>query len=147
MWAKRPVVGLRHRAYSVWTGFPTREPSAILDMGTYRPPCILVVTDEPLIRHMVARLLTSEGYVPLVAERGEADFGSLAGASLALVIINTYRPDLNGSEAVARVSAAFPGVPVIHLEEALSGSFNVEGLMDSVRALSHSERRAVGRMA
>jgi DNA-binding response OmpR family regulator len=114
-------------------------------MGTYRPPCILVVTDEPLIRHMVARLLTSEGFVPLVAEGGEADFGSLAGASLALVLINTYRPDLNGTEAVARVSAAFPGVPVLHLEEALALPFNVEGLMDSVRALSHSERRTVGR--
>ena len=76
-------------------------------MRTYRPPCILVVTDEPLIRHMVARLLASEGYVPLVAEGGEADFGSLAGACLALVLINTYRPDLNGTEAVARVSAAF----------------------------------------
>jgi DNA-binding response OmpR family regulator len=108
---------------------------------------LLVVTDEPLIRHMVARLLASEGSAPLVAEGEEADFGSLAGASLALVLINTYRPDLNGTEAVARVSAAFPGVPILHLEEALSGSINVEGLMDSVRALSHSERRAVGRMA
>jgi DNA-binding response OmpR family regulator len=116
-------------------------------MDTHRPPCILVVTDEPLIRHMVARLLTSEGYAPLVADGGEADFGSLAGASLALVLINTYRPDLSGTEAVARVSAAFPGVPVLHLEEAPSGSFDVEGLMDSVRALTRSERRAVHRTA
>ena len=36
-------------------------------MSTYRQPCILVVTDEPLIRHMVARLLASEGYAPLGA--------------------------------------------------------------------------------
>jgi two-component system, OmpR family, phosphate regulon response regulator OmpR len=113
-------------------------------MGTHRP-CILVVTDEPLVRHMVARLLVSEGYVPLVAEGGESDFGSLAGASLALILINTYRPDLNGTEAVARVSAAFPGVPVLHLEEALSGTFSLDGLLLSLRTLTRSERRRVDR--
>jgi CheY-like chemotaxis protein len=115
-------------------------------MGIRRPPpCILVVTDEPLIRHMVARLLASQGYAPLVAEGGEADFGSLAGASLALVLINTYRPDLNGSEAVERVSAAFPGIPVLHLEEALSRAFNLDVLLESVRTLTQSERRKVAR--
>jgi DNA-binding response OmpR family regulator len=114
-------------------------------MGIRRPPCILVVTDEPLVRHMVARLLASQGYAPLVAEGGEADFGSLAGASLALILINTYRPDLNGSEAVERVSAAFPGVPVLHLEEALLREFSLDGLLQSVRTLTHSERRKVAR--
>jgi DNA-binding response OmpR family regulator len=108
-------------------------------------PCVLVVTDEPLIRHIVARLLASEGYVPLVADGGEADFGSLAGASLALILINTYRSDLNGTEAVERVSAAFPGVPVIHLEKALlgSGSGAVDDLLESVRTLTTSEHRAM----
>jgi DNA-binding response OmpR family regulator len=114
-------------------------------MGIRRPPSILVVTDEPLIRHIVARLLASQGYAPLVAEGGEADFDSLAGASLALILINTYRPDLNGSEAVERVSAAFPGVPVLHLEEALSRAFSVDGLLQSVRTLTQSERRQVAR--
>jgi DNA-binding response OmpR family regulator len=115
-------------------------------MDTHRPPRVLVVTDEPLIRHIVARLLVGEGYAPLVAEGGEADFGSLAGTSLALIVVNTYRPDLSGSEAVARVNAAFPGVPVLHLEEALSGSFSVDDLMHAVRVLSHSERRAAERV-
>jgi DNA-binding response OmpR family regulator len=114
-------------------------------MDTSRSQCILVVTDEPLIRHIVARLLVSEGYTPLLAEGGEADFGSLAGASLALILVNTYLPDVSGSEAVARASAAFPGVPVLHLEEALSGSSSVDGLLQSVRALTTSERRAIVR--
>jgi DNA-binding response OmpR family regulator len=110
-------------------------------------PCVLVVTDEPLIRHVVARLLTSEGYAPLVADGGEADFGSLDGASLALILINTYRPDLSGSEAVERVRAAFPGVPVLHLEEVLSrsGAGAVDDLLESVRTLTTSERRALDR--
>ena len=111
------------------------------------PPCVLVVTDEPLIRHIVARLLVTEGYTPVVVEGGEADFGSLAGASLALILVNTYLPDLSGSEAVARVSAAFPGVPVLHLDEALSESSYVDGLLQSMRALTTSERRAIVRPA
>jgi DNA-binding response OmpR family regulator len=115
-------------------------------MGTH-PPCVLVVTDEPLIRHVVARLLASEGYVALAADGGEADFGSFAGASLALILINTYRPDLSGTEAVERASTAFPGVPVLHIEEALSrsGAFDVDDLLQSIRALTTSERRQVER--
>ena len=46
---------------------------------------------------------------------------------------------------MARASAAFPGIPVIHLDEALSGPFNVDGLLQSVRALTHTERRRRGR--
>jgi DNA-binding response OmpR family regulator len=70
------------------------------------PPCILVVTDEPLIRHMVARLLASEGLWAVTAERGESDFEGFARIPLALILVNTYLPDLSGAEVVARVSAA-----------------------------------------
>jgi len=104
-------------------------------------PCILVVTDEPLIRHMVARLLASEGLLAVTAERGEADFEELARTPIALILVNTYLPDLSGEEIVARASAAFPGIPVLHLKEAPSGPFNVDGLLQSVRALTNTERR------
>jgi len=115
-------------------------------MDRSQPPCILVVTDEPLIRHMVARLLASEGLWAVTAERGEADFEGFARVPLALVLVNTYLPNLSGSEAIARVSAAFPGVPVLHLDEALSSTFSVPGLLQSVRSLTHSERRRVPRL-
>jgi DNA-binding response OmpR family regulator len=95
---------------------------------------------------MMARLLAIEGFVPVTAEGGEADFGCLAGAPLALVLVNTYRPDLTGAEVVARVSAFFPDVPVLHLEDsASSGSFDVAGLLQSVRTLTRTERRQVAR--
>jgi DNA-binding response OmpR family regulator len=114
-------------------------------MGKFQPPCILVVTDEPLIRHMVARLLASEGFGAVTAEHGEQDFEGFARIPLALILVNTYLPHLSGTEAVERVSAFFPGVPVLHLEEASSGSLGVDGLMWSVRALTSSERRQVVR--
>ncbi len=50
---------------------------------------------------------------------------------------------MTGTEAVARVTAAFPGVPVLHLEEALSGS--VKAMLESIRTLTHTERRQVAR--
>jgi DNA-binding NtrC family response regulator len=114
------------------------------------PPCILVVTDEPLIRHMVARLLASEGLRAMTAEQGEADFEGYARIPMSLVLVNTYLPDLSGEEVLARVSAAFPGIPVLHIDEALSsgtlpGSFNVEGMLRTIRNLTHSERRQVAR--
>lgn len=114
-------------------------------MGTSQPPCVLIVTDEPLLRHMVARLLASEGFGTVTAERGEQDFEGFARIPLALILVNTYLPHLSGAEAVARVRAFFPGVPVLHLEEASSGSLGVDGLMRSVRALTSSERRQVVR--
>jgi CheY-like chemotaxis protein len=114
-------------------------------MGKFQTPCILVVTDEPLIRHMVARLLASEGLWAVTAERGEADFEGFARFPIGLILLNTYLPNLSGSEIVARVSATFPGVPVLHLDEVLSGPFSVDGLLQSVRALTHTERRQVQR--
>jgi DNA-binding response OmpR family regulator len=114
-------------------------------MGKFQTPCILVVTDEPLIRHMVARLLASEGLWAVTAEHGEADFEGFARIPIALILVNTYLPDISGEQIVARVNASFPGVPVLHLDEVLSGSFSVDGLMQSVRTLTHTERRQVAR--
>jgi hypothetical protein len=90
--------------------------------------------------------LASEGLWAVTAERGEADFEGFARIPIALILINTYLPDLSGDEAVTRVSAAFPGVPVLHLDEVLSGPFSVDGLLQSVRTLTHTERRQLPRM-
>jgi hypothetical protein len=50
---------------------------------------------------------------------------------------------MSANDAVARAGAAFPGVPIVHLENALSGS--VDALLQSVRTLTHTERRQVAR--
>jgi hypothetical protein len=81
----------------------------------------------------------------VTAERGEADFERFARIPIALILVNSVLPDLSGNEAVARVSAAFPSVPVLHLDEILSGPFSVDGLLQSVRSLTHTERRQVAR--
>src|SRR5215217_7047320 len=90
-------------------------PKPRVAMGKLQPPCILVVTDEPLIRHMVARLLASEGLWAVTAERGEEDFADFVRIPVALILVNNYLPDLTSSETIGRISASFPGIPVLHL--------------------------------
>ena len=115
-------------------------------MGTSQPTWILVVTDEPLIRHIVCRLLATEGYWPLAAEEGESDFDRFAQFPLSMVLVNTYLPNLNGTEVVERVSSFFPGVPVLHLEEVATGAFDVDDLVRAIRARTTGERRKMARL-
>lgn len=115
-------------------------------MGTSQPTWILVVTDEPLIRHIVCRLLATEGYWPLAAEQGEADFDRFAQLPLSMVLVNTYLPDLSGTEVVERVSSFFPGTPVVHLEEVATGAFDVDDLVRAIREKTTGERRKLARL-
>ena len=68
------------------------QPQPGIRMGRFQTPCILVVTDEPLIRHTVARLLASEGLWAVTAEHGEADFEEFARVPVALILVNSYCP-------------------------------------------------------
>jgi CheY-like chemotaxis protein len=116
-------------------------------MRARQPQCILVVADEPVIRHMACRLLASQGYWAVAADGGERDFDTYSALPLALVLVNTYLPDLDGNAAVDRVKSFFPGVPVLHMEQTLRGGngFDVDDLLSSVRTLTRSERRLVPR--
>jgi len=117
-------------------------------MGAPHPPCILVITDEPVIRHMACRLLASEGYWAVAADGGERDFDTYVALPLSLIMVNTYLADLDGTGVVGRVKGFFPGVPVLHMEQPLSGRarFDVDDLLYSVRILTRSERRLVPRV-
>jgi CheY-like chemotaxis protein len=115
-------------------------------MTAPQPMRILVVTDEPLIRHIVCRLRASEGYWPLAAEEGEADFERLAQLPLSMILVNTYLPDLSGTEVVDRVSGFFPGVPELHLDEVATGAFDVDDLVRAIRTKTTGERRKVARL-
>jgi CheY-like chemotaxis protein len=117
-------------------------------MRARQPQCILVVADEPVIRHVACRLLESQGYWAVAADGGERNFGTYFALPLSLILVNTYLPDLDGNGAVDRVKNFFPGVPVLHIEQTLSGGngFDVDGLLYLVRTLTRSERRSVPRV-
>lgn len=64
-------------------------------------PCILIIDDEPQIRHFLRISLKTEGYELLEAENGESGLGLCARHSPDLVILDLGLPDMDGSEVLA----------------------------------------------
>lgn len=77
-------------------------------------PCILVIDDEPQIRHFLRISLKTEGYELLEAESGETGLGLCARHSPDLVILDLGLPDMDGSEVLAGLRE-WSSAPVIIL--------------------------------
>src|SRR5262245_34399916 len=74
---------------------------------------VLVVDDEPEIRHMLQEFLVSRGYDVLVADNGSAGLATLASAQPDLVLLDVSMPGMDGLETLGRMMALTPSVPVI----------------------------------
>jgi DNA-binding response OmpR family regulator len=59
---------------------------------------VLVVDDEPIVREVVVRYLTREGYETLEAADGDAARGVIEGADLDLVVLDVMLPGADGLE-------------------------------------------------
>lgn len=77
-------------------------------------PCVLIIDDEPQIRHFLRISLKTEGYKLLEAENGETGVGLCARYSPDLVILDLGLPDMDGSEVLAALRE-WSSVPVIIL--------------------------------
>jgi CheY-like chemotaxis protein len=80
---------------------------------------ILVVDDEPMVRALIARVLTDEGYevVPVADGRAALDAARKADAEFDLIITNNYVPGLTGAELIARIRQDFPRLPILHIDD------------------------------
>ena len=80
---------------------------------------ILVVDDEPMVRALIGRALTDEGYEVVAVANGRAALEETRGsrAGFDLIITNNYMPGLNGAELVARVRQDFPSLPILHVDD------------------------------
>ena len=80
---------------------------------------ILVVDDEPMVRALIARALTDEGYEVVAVADGRAALDAARGAEATfdLIITNNYMPGLNGAELIARVREDFPELPILHVDD------------------------------
>src|SRR5215210_6087623 len=80
---------------------------------------ILVVDDEPMVRALIARALTDEGYEVVAVADGRAALDAARGAAVRfdLVITNNYMPGLSGAELIARVRQDFPSLPILHVDD------------------------------
>ena len=89
---------------------PRRRPEA-------SPARILVLDDEPMIRHFVGRTLETAGYEVVVLTPPSGALGLLADARFDLVITNSIMPAATGAELVARIRKDFPDLPLIHMDD------------------------------
>jgi CheY-like chemotaxis protein len=109
---------------------------------------ILVVDDEPAVRHLLVRLLQEEGYEVVAVNDGEAGLTAARTARnpYDLVITNNCMPRMSGAELVAHLQALYPGLPILHLDDLSrpqAGEVSVPTLFKpfSLDALSETVRR------
>jgi CheY-like chemotaxis protein len=113
---------------------------------------ILVVDDEPMVRALIARALTDEGYEVVAVANGRAALDAARGAEVSfdLIITNNYMPGLTGAELIARVRQDFPDLPILHVDDiarrgrvehlpedipTIYKPFSIASLRDAVRRL------------
>jgi DNA-binding response OmpR family regulator len=80
---------------------------------------ILVVDDEPMVRALITRALTDDGYEVVAVANGRAalDAARQATAEFDLIVTNSYMPGLTGPELIARVREDFPDLPILHVDD------------------------------
>ena len=80
---------------------------------------ILVVDDEPMVRALITRALTDEGFEVVAVANGQAalDAARRAQAGFDLIITNNYMPGLTGPELVSKVREDFPDLPILHVDD------------------------------
>ncbi len=74
---------------------------------------ILVVDDDPSVREMLARVLASEGYLPVTAGDGVKALEIAAAMPIDLVLLDLNLPQKSGWDTFERLSSDNPLLPVI----------------------------------
>lgn len=103
---------------------PCITPIKKMDQGTKQPhhlskgsETVLVVEDDPVVRHMVTALLEKYGYRVLAAEDGEAGLELFRSQPepIHLILSDVIMPRKNGIEMGREIRAAHPDMPMVFM--------------------------------
>lgn len=85
--------------------------------GRRSPRTILLVEDDPVVRHVVRLVLELEGDIILEARDGDDALAILGGyhGDLDLLLTDVMMPGLSGAEVCDRVRAGRPGLPTLFI--------------------------------
>ena len=88
-------------------------------------PCVLIVDDEPGMLDTLNDVLQAQGYDVHTANSGEAAILVIAAAICrSVVLMDIKMPGVNGVEAMLRIRALAPDVPIVlmtaHMSDALA---------------------------
>jgi CheY-like chemotaxis protein len=82
---------------------------------------ILVIDDDPSVRHATQLLLECEGFEVVVTAGGRSGVAAARSQSFAAVIVDIYMPDMDGLETIKHLRANNPGLRIIAISGALAG--------------------------
>ena len=89
--------------------------SRVRDLFQLRAARLLIVEDEPELRELFASFFTGRGYRVTVAEDLEKSEVCLKNEQFDLVLHDIVLPDGNGIDAIPRIKALHPNLPIIIL--------------------------------
>lgn len=83
--------------------------------GPKRPPCILVVDDDPTIRALYSEILVDEGYGVQTAENGQEAIVQARARHTDLIMMDIMMPIMDGLTACNKIKAdpAMQWVPIV----------------------------------
>jgi PAS domain S-box-containing protein len=93
---------------------------------------ILLVEDEPALRSLTKRILSSAGYTVLDAESGDDALALLAAhdGPVHLVMTDVVMPGMNGREVATRVAALRPGIRILFASGYTDDTLFRHGVLD-----------------
>ncbi len=96
---------------------------------------VLVVEDEPALRELAARVLTSAGYTVLQAANGPDALALLSRhpAPVDLVFTDVVMPGMNGRELAARLAVLRPAIRVLYTSGYTEDAILRHGVLDDPR--------------
>jgi two-component system response regulator (stage 0 sporulation protein F) len=74
---------------------------------------LLVVDDEPEVRHVLQEFLTDRGYEVIAAPNGPDALAVVKSQKVDLVLLDVALPGMDGVEILRRIAELQPGLPVI----------------------------------
>lgn len=114
---------------SVITDLPEKRSSVAAGAGR----TILVVDDEPEIRRMLERLLTSRGYRVLQADAGHMALRMVKEHSPDLIVLDAMLPEVHGFDIARRIkgSKRYGNTPIVMVSAVYRGWHYAEDLKQS----------------
>jgi CheY-like chemotaxis protein len=74
---------------------------------------VLVVDDDPAVRHMLGRMLVEDGFTVVEAADGLEALDQVARQPVAVVVTDVRMPRMDGHELARRVAANWPRIRVL----------------------------------
>ena len=95
----------------------SNSPTPVPEVSTsvFRPKAekVLIVDDEPIIRDILSKVVSSEGYSWDIASNGQEAIDRLQSSDYQIVLTDVRMPSVDGLQLLKYVTASYPAVAVI----------------------------------